>query len=405
MASIWLHPKSPNWFARFRGAKGKTLNRSTGITDRKEAERIAQQWEIEAARERQRDLKQPDVSSSGISDAISRLERLARQDRVDAAVVRDVVNGILIASGHEAVGAVTSRGWCDTWRKSKSGAVAESSKTKYEQVCRDWLAFLGAKADKPLELISKADVVAFRDSRAKTGLASRTVNEAVKLIRCIYAEAVEQGHLGRNPFAGVDPLKNSADHTRRLPFTSAEVATLIRTAEGEWRGVILVAATTGLRLKDVAKLRWGALNLEESLIRIRATKNGAYLTLPIHTELLAWLSTQTRGIGAAPLFPKLSTKSGSGNTGLSESFKRLMKRAGISDGKPEHKSGNSGRRFSQKSFHSLRHFTASQLATAGVRSDVACHITGHADAEVHGHYVTPDVDALRDAVKTIRLCA
>jgi hypothetical protein len=52
MACIWKHPKSVNWFARYRGAEGKTINRSTGTRSRSDAELIARSWEIEAARER-----------------------------------------------------------------------------------------------------------------------------------------------------------------------------------------------------------------------------------------------------------------------------------------------------------------------------------------------------------------
>jgi len=69
MSSVWQHPKTPNWFARYKGANGKTLNRSTGIVDREEALRIAQQWEIEAAREREN--RKPEVSAGGISDTVA----------------------------------------------------------------------------------------------------------------------------------------------------------------------------------------------------------------------------------------------------------------------------------------------------------------------------------------------
>jgi len=37
MASIWKHPKTPNLSARYRGANGKTVNRSTGVQDPDEA--------------------------------------------------------------------------------------------------------------------------------------------------------------------------------------------------------------------------------------------------------------------------------------------------------------------------------------------------------------------------------
>jgi integrase len=241
MASVWQHPKTPNWFARYRGPNGKTVNRSTGITDREESVRIAQQWEIEAAREREKRPK-GEVSPGGISDTIAKAERLARQGRLDSASAREIVNGLLSAAGHERLDAVTNRVWCDGWRAGKKGAVKESSRLKYDQVCRDWLAFLNAKAGKPLEIIGKTETVAFRDRLASLGLSPRTVNHTIKLLRGVYGEAVEQGHLGRNPFIGVQTLREGSEISKRKPFSRDDVAALLSAAKGDWKGLILLAA-------------------------------------------------------------------------------------------------------------------------------------------------------------------
>jgi integrase len=364
---------------------------------------VAGQWETEAARERERNL--PEVSAAGISDTIARAERLARLGRLDARSAREIINDVLAAAGHEGIPAVTNREWCEIWRKSKAGAVKPCSQLKYEQVCRDWLSFLGRKAEKPVDVISKAEAVAFRDSRAKAGLSPRTVNEAVKLVRGIYGEAVEQGTLGLNPFAGVDRLRDESDSAKKLPFTVEEVSRLVKHAEGDWRGLVILAATTGLRLMDGAGLRWRDLDLEEGVIRVHTSKTGAFLNLPIHPSFSEWLEGQTRGIGAAPVFPKLVGKRGSGNNGLSGAFKRLMARAQIDAGtvmKPNG-AGKEGRCKSRKSYHSLRHFAVSQMAAAGVRGEVARQITGHADLEVHARYVTPDLATLRGAVNAIQI--
>jgi integrase len=404
MRGIWKHPKTDNWIARYRGGEGKWVNRSTGTTNGKEAERIAAQWKIEAERERERQTA--DISPAGISDAVARAERLARGGRLDAHAARDLINDLLTASGQETLDAVTSRAWCETWRASKAGAVKDRSRWKYEQVSRDWLAFLNGKGEKPLEAVTRADVIAYRDRLANEGLAARTVNQTVKLLRGIYAEAVEQGQLGRNPFAGVDSLREEAEGVGRVPFTTAEVSALIDKAEGDWRGMVIVAASTGLRLMDGARLKWRNLDLEAGLIRVKTAKTGATLTLPIHPAFAAWLAEQPRGIGAAPVFPTLANKGGAGKSGLSMAFKRLMERAEVAAGvaRPAKEKGR-GRTTSQKSFHSLRHYAATQLASNGVRADIARAITGHADAAQHSNYVTADADAMRSAVGGIRLSA
>jgi integrase len=83
-------------------------------------------------------------------------------------------------------------------------------------------------------------------------------------------------------------------------------------------------------------------------------------------------------------------------------FNRLMGRAKIAAGIARQGEGK-GRATSQKSFHSLRHFAATQLASNGVRAEVARQITGHADAESHANYINADITALRIAVKNIKL--
>lgn len=401
MASIWAHPKSKNWFARYRAANGKIVNRSTGCTDKKEAERIATSWEIEADRERAA-KPEPEISTGGISDAIARVERLARTGKIDRATVRELINEIMVKAGSERIDALTSRQWCDSWRKNKAASVKTSSMLKYNQVAKDWLNFLAGKADKAMEAVSKSDAIAYRDHLRKQGLSPGTINHMIKLLRGIYHDAVEQGDIGKNPFAGVASLRVDDSDAKRIPFTKAEVANLIAAAEGDWKGLITLAATTGLRLMDATRLKWKDLNLDDETIRVRTAKTGTVLTLPIHPELSKWLSKQQRGIGAAPIFPNLSGKAGAGKSGLSMSFRRLMDRAKISAGIAR-KANDRGRTTSQKSFHSLRHFAATQLAAAGVRAEIARQITGHADAEMHANYVNADRDALRNAVNAITI--
>lgn len=409
LTGIWKHPKSDNWIARFRGADGKWVNRSTGTQDAVEAERISAQWKIEAARERDRQVGQ--ISPGGISNTVARAERLARGGRLDAQAARDLINELLSAAGQAPVDSVTNRLWCDNWRTSKNGSVGQRSQLKYSQVSRDWLTFLDGKADKPLETVSRTETIGYRDRISGEGLSARTVNQTVKLLRGIYAEALEEGHIGRNPFAGVKNLREQVDeHTgelkKRLPFTVAEVAALINTAEGDWKGLIILAATTGLRLLDGARLTADKLDRVAGTIRLKSRKTGNILCLPIHPALEAWFLERQIVVGKAPIFPSLAYKGGAGKSGLSMAFKRLMARAEIDPGiAREAKPNGRGRTTSQKSFHSLRHFAATQLAENGVRGEVARAITGHTDEDTHAGYVTPEIETLRTAVVGIRLAA
>ena len=409
MASLWQHPKTANWIARFRGASGKTVNRSTGITSKADALQMAKGWELEAARERDRHRQQVDaaISTTGISDVIARAERMARQGRLNAASAREIINELLVAGGQPTIDAMTARGWCDGWLAAKSGTVAVVTLKVYQTRCAGWLRFLGRKADGSLDAITKDDVIGYRNSLVESKLWGDTINQTVNFLRNIHQAAVEQGHLNRNPFAGIDALQERRDVTkaaRREPFTIPEVEALVKTADNDWKGMVLLAATTGLRLMDAARLPWKTIHAGESVIRVTTAKTGAELTLPIHPLFAEWLAAQTRGIGNAPVFRELHNKPRGGKNGLCVQFRALMQAAGIV-AEMAHMGKGKGRNKSKKSFHSLRHFAASQLASNGVRADVARQITGHADAESHANYVSADITALRSAVNAIKLSA
>jgi integrase len=70
-------------------------------------------------------------------------------------------------------------------------------------------------------------------------------------------------------------------------------------------------------------------------------------------------------LGKAPVFPSLAAKSGSGKSGLSMQFTRIMDKAGIK-GRSMREATDEGRSQSSLSFHSLRHSFDAALANAGV---------------------------------------
>ena len=351
--------------ARFRGASGKTVNRSTGITAKADALQMAKGWELEAARERDKHRQQVDasISTSGISDVISRAERMARQGRLNAASAREIINELLIAAGQATIDAVTERGWGEGWLLGKSVTVAAVSHKAYQTRCAGWLRYLGRKADSSLDTITKEDVIGSRNSLVADKLWGATINQTMMFLRNVHQAAVEQGHLNRNPFAGIDSLQERRDVTkaaRREPFTIPDVAALVKTADNDWKGMVLLAATTGLRLMDAARLTWKIIHAGQSVIRVTTAKTGAELFLPIHPLFADWLAEQPRGI-AAPVFRALHNKPRGGKDGLCVQFRALIQTAGIV-AEMAHTGKGKGRNKSKKSFHSARLASRSLLA-------------------------------------------
>ena len=102
-----------------------------------------------------------------------------------------------------------------------------------------------------------------------------------------------------------------------------------------------------------------------------------------------------------PVFPKLFDKPGTGKSGLSMSFKRLMQRAGIDDGVARKKDGKLGRNVSRLSFHSLRHTFNSAMANADVPPEIRQKLTGHASQDMNKHYTHLELETVRRAVESL----
>src|SRR5439155_529794 len=177
-------------------------------------------------------------------------------------------------------------------------------------------------------------------------------------------------------------------------------AALIDNARGDWRGAILCAFYTGLRLRDVTELQWNAINWKEQKITVTTRKTRKDVIIPIHPRFGTWLKQQTRGIGKAPVFPTLAGKSGGGKSGLSMQFRRIMERAKIK-GRLLREATGEGRSQSSLTFHSLRHSFNSAMANAGVASEIRQKLTGHASARMNARYTHHEIEELRAAVAVI----
>jgi integrase len=178
---------------------------------------------------------------------------------------------------------------------------------------------------------------------------------------------------------------------------------------GDWKGLIISAFYTGGRLSDLARLTWSNVNLSKGnkaiLFMQKKTKGktpNAKVEIPIHEALEEYLlSGSIPDNPDAPVFPQLYNKPGSGKSGLSMAFKRLMAKAGIDGGKIRDRNGAAGRSVSALSFHSLRHSFNCALANAGVSQELRLKLTGHASADMNTAYTHYEFEAVSTAVRTL----
>jgi integrase len=374
-------PKSPFWIACYNGigTDGKVLRfkRSTKTTDPKLARRLADEWE--------------------------QLEKLAGQKRLTESQCRKVIAEMYERTIGEPLHFRTAREYLAEWLENTKADVEVRSYLRYFQIIHEFLAHVGVKADRLLREITPADIRSWRDALKRKGLSAPTVNGAITVLRMPFKSAHDLGYIEINPCmkASVRPLKDEARNVSKDVFTPEQIAALLQAAPSEdWRGMIMLAYFTGLRLRDCSELRWNNVNLDKGIITVTTRKTKKDVTVPIHPQFAAWLDSQTRGIGKAPVFPSLAGKSGSGTTGLSMTFKHIMERAGIK-GRLLREATGEGRSQSSLSFHSLRHSFNSALANAGVAQELRQKLTGHASAEMNAQYTHHELESLRAAASVI----
>jgi integrase len=375
--------RSKFWYYCHRDASGRRLKKSTKETDRRKARIIGE----------------------GFEDA----EDLAKRGNATEEQIRKVMNDTLARVTGKRVYDPTVREWLDEWLANEKGAVSDATLTRYRQVVADFLDGLGPIANQRVEAVTSEHVLKHRQQLESEGRAPATVNFTVKrVLKRVFKVAMDDGVIARNPCATVRLIQDR-DKAAKHVFLPQQVSKLVETAEGDWKGLIITAYYTGGRLSDLARLTWSNVDLSQDnkVIRFMQKKTKgktpkSKVEIPIHEALQECLFSGTiSDTPNAPVFPELYNKPGSGKSGLSMAFKRLMAKAGIDDGKIRERNGAAGRSVSALSFHSLRHSFNSALANAGVSQELRQKLTGHASADMNTVYTHHDLETIRTAVQTL----
>jgi integrase len=145
------------------------------------------------------------------------------------------------------------------------------------------------------------------------------------------------------------------------------------------------------------------VDLAAGIIRFvpeKTSRKGKELKMPIADRLLKHLDRLASNDSAQTspfLCPSLAGKEIGGRAGLSAEFIALMGKANVGVETVKAKDGRA-RKFSRKTFHSLRHAFVSRMANAGVSEDVRASLAGHADPKETARYSHLEMETRRRAV-------
>jgi integrase len=377
MASLRRKEDSKFWFACFTLKDGTRAQRSTKETDRKKAQKIADEFEQAARNE---------MTARQMQRVISELYRKITGDALHFPTVREHFG---------------------SWLKRKKPEIAPTSYQSYSRKAQDFLDWLGERADRQITYIARDDIVAFRDSELER-ISPQTVNDEIKWLRMVFKTAREDGKIQDNPVDGVRRARQKTKGIRRA-FTLPELRRVIERADDEWRSLIFFGLYTGQRLGDLARLTWQNVDLERDEIRFVTGKTGRQMIIPIAVPLRANIETLPAGEDPRqPLHPRAFAsveKSGKVST-LSRQFYELLSDAGLTDPKVhrtlEAAPGRSGRRgLSEIPFHALRHTANSLLKNAGISAPIVQDIIGHESPAISATYTHVDEDTKRRAIAAL----
>ena len=384
MASLRRFPDSRYWFACFTMPNGRRVQRSTKETDRKKAQRLADQYE-----------------------EVSRAQQTARQAQRVIADIYARVTGERLPSS-------TVRAYFDSWLARKQPETAPATLVFYQGKAKRFLNFLGEKAEAEIARIAAPDILAFRKTEAER-VSAPSVNHALKFLRMVFEQARRDGLLMDNPAADIATLRKRTESTRR-PFTLPELGRLLAVADGEWRSLVLFGFYTGARLGDLARLTWANVDLERDELRFVAAKTGRRQVLPLAMPLRRHLEMLPAGDDPKqPLHSRAAgilARQGDRVANLSREFYDLMAEAGLVPARPlkshhkvkpgaERPPQASVRRATEISFHALRHTATSLMKNAGVSPAIVGEFIGHESDAVNRIYTHIETASLRRAAETL----
>jgi integrase len=377
MASIHKHSsgRSPYWFASYQTADGKFTLRSTKQTDRSKAFEVALEFE--------------------------RAAKHARSGILTEAQCRKVLSEILEKTTGDSIRHVPTAKFLKEWLDAKEAVRSARTAERYTTTVRLFLDHLGTRAHRPLTAVSPRDVQGFLNTRLKSGAAPKTVSVDAKTLNSAFSRAFKQGLISANPIQAVELPKVVS--SERDVFTPAQVALLVgATPSTDWKTCILLGYFTGARLSDCAAMKREHVKLAEGVIDYApqkttgTTKSSNRVVVPLHPDLETHLSKLAScDLPQTYLSPSLAGKNSGGAHGLSQTFKAIMRSAGIDT---QTAKGEGTRRFSKLSFHSLRHSFNSALANAGASQELRMKLTGHKTTEINTRYTHHELQPLRAAI-------
>lgn len=225
----------------------------------------------------------------------------------------------------------------------------------------------------------------------------KTLHNELTTLKQLVAWLIDEGHLAKAEKINM-PLEK-AESQRPHCWTVAEVDAIIEQCQQpglHWLGDVVVAlACTGLRIGEVASLRWPDISLEpgKELLSLtdetghdgdgevgrRQTKSGRSRSFPIFPALAAVLKRLPRSGVHVFHGPR-------GGRLKADTVRNVLIEKVLTPLAARFPAPASGKGFKDGRLHSFRHYFCSRCANSGVPEPMLMQWLGHADSAMVRHY-------------------
>jgi integrase len=330
------------WYVRYRDASGRRVKRSTGTTDRREAEELEGKWRLEA-----------------------------REQRLWGTQPRYTFDQLMLRYLEETHG---------TKRSAERDAWTVKRLHPY---------FSG----KVLNELKRPDVRGYIVSRRSAGVKGATINRELGLL----SAALNRARLDwdwdvPNPAQG---MREPESEGRQVFLTREQFVALVGAATEQKRApyladLITVAVMSGCRKGELLGLEWSRVDFQANVMRLRAsdTKAGKARLVPINEDakqaLMRRFQFRTKRCPGSPWV--FCGPDGERIVSVKSSFRHALRSAGIAGVR----------------FHDLRHTCGSWLAQKGVPMGHIAAVLGHSTVRMSERYSHLAPANARDAVALLQ---
>ena len=250
------------------------------------------------------------------------------------------------------------------------------------------------------------------------GFTENTFNKHMRLLHLVFRVLENKARIIHNPWSRITRKKEKKESRREL--TVDEINTIINSATGEIKTLLILGVYTGLRLGDCCTLRWSEVDLNRGIIlrvpnKTARSKNNP-VHIPIHSTLMAILEEMPKNKRRDYVLPDFAARYKTYDSAVAKQLRTHFESCGIrvhKEGtgkikiKDDNKKGkviiiDTGKRaVVEVGFHSLRHSFVSLCREANAPLSVVESIVGHSNPAMTRHYTHVSELAASQAVAAL----